>query len=279
MLRIITIHHDTDAFVEIQAIYLKKYIKEEYTVFSGMSGIEIDKFVKKRNSGEEIYKNYSFADLKNTTHQHYLRMNLLYDALNKSGQLKDDDVLIFLDGDAFPINEVTFSSFKEFPVQAVSRRENIEPALNDKYKPYPHPVFFATTVSFWKEHNMTWELDEADGAGTAGPTFARMLNAKKIPWKELLRSNVMNIHPLNFAVYGGFIYHHGSGNRGWEGTTPTDVYDSIDPFSRPGLKGGAYMDYYYPEMKKLNNQISKLVYDKISSLGDTFIRNYFLGVE
>ena len=78
------------------------------------------------------------------------------------------------------------------------------------------------------------------------------------------------MHPLNYAVYGEMIYHHGSGNR------PT--YDSIDIWTRPTLsqKYGVGIDLHYPRLLEFNDDISKIVAEYIKK-DDDFINYYFLG--
>ena len=40
-----------------------------------------------------------------------------------------------------------------------------------------------------------------------------MLQSEATPWHSLLRSNVVNLHPVFFGIYGDLVYHHGAGSR------------------------------------------------------------------
>ena len=65
----------------------------------------------------------------------------------------DEDILLFIDGDAFPISDVaTYAEekLKQFPLIAVQRSEN-------DGDPQPHPCFCITTVGFWKKNK--WRLE------------------------------------------------------------------------------------------------------------------------
>src|SRR5205814_5194913 len=66
----------------------------------------------------------------------------------------DDDLLLFLDGDAFPIAplyDLAETVRGPVPLVAVRRDEN----LGD---PQPHPSFCLTTVGFWKRIEGDWSM-------------------------------------------------------------------------------------------------------------------------
>ena len=62
-----------------------------------------------------------------------------------------DDILIFLDGDAFPIADISpiIAQLSEYPLVAVRRDEN----FGDQQ---PHPCFCITTVGFWQSIAGSW---------------------------------------------------------------------------------------------------------------------------
>jgi hypothetical protein len=138
------------------------------------------------------------------------------------GQEADpEEVLIFLDGDAFPIAPLDGfldDTLGRFPLVAVRRDEN----LGDKQ---PHPSFCATTVGFWQElggdwsrapwtNDVGWEIDDPGGR------LLGTLSAKGVEWHALRRSNRVNLHPVLFGVYDDVVYHHGAGFR--------EVFDRVD---------------------------------------------------
>jgi hypothetical protein len=125
-------------------------------------------------------------------------------------------VLVFLDGDAFPIAPLdTFlrRTLARWPLVAVRRDEN----LGD---PQPHPCFCATTVGFWKRiggdwnRGFTWRAETGHEVTDAGGNLLGRLRELGVEWYPLLRTNRRNIHPIWFAVYGDLVYHHGAGFRG-----------------------------------------------------------------
>ena len=266
MIYILTNHHLTPEWIPLQARMLELYTeRDSYKVFCGTTAME--------SALPEQPQKYQFHPLKGTINRHADKMDKLFEIAD--GDLpSDDDLIIFLDPDAFPITdkwiEAVSKSLSQFPLLAISREENIEPLLREDQKPYPHPCFTATTYKFWKQNSLFWELNEQEGASCAGVMLKKWLKENNYKWAKILRSNVYDLHPLNYAVYGEMIYHHGSGNR------PT--YDSIDIWTRPTLsqKYGVGIDLHYPRLLEFNDDISKIVAEYIKK-DDDFINYYFLG--
>jgi len=274
MIYYITIHHNTDKFINLQASYIKKYTPStvsDYKVYCGFSGIS------KCTGSEENFIKHSFVNLTNVNRQHWFRMNYLFDKIKEEETFDDEDLLVFMDGDAFPIDyweSKIRKSLETHKAVAVERREDIEPLLDEKWKPYPHPLFFATKAKFWLENNLKWGLNESIGAQTAGNLLKKWFQEHDYSYAPLLRSNVMNIHPLFFGVYGDIVYHHGSssGNK--------IVYGSSDIWLRPSLaeKHGVGLDIHVPLIPQFNGAISTLVLQTILQVPE-FIRIFFLGKE
>jgi hypothetical protein len=128
----------------------------------------------------------------------------------------DDDILMFIDGDAFPVaplDEWLETTLTRYPLAAVRRDEN----RGDRQ---PHPCFCVTTVGFWNEIGGDWRpgdraWPDTDGHPVidVGGTLYWTLEDRGIEWLPLLRSNAVDLHPVFFAVYGGVVYHHGAGFR------------------------------------------------------------------
>jgi hypothetical protein len=112
--------------------------------------------------------------------QHADKLNALYRIQTERDDCHDDDLLLFLDPDALIFlnkwDQRLRTYLKTFNVVAISREENIEPLLRDDQKPYPHPCFLATTVKFWKEHKLSWDLDPSQGAECAGVLLKKFLD-------------------------------------------------------------------------------------------------------
>tara|TARA_R110002110_G_scaffold274482_3_gene489728 strand:+ start:171 stop:974 length:804 start_codon:yes stop_codon:yes gene_type:complete len=266
MIHIITNHHETPKWIKLQSKYLEMHTSESYKVSCGVTDMQLSL---------ENYKvnNYNLYDI-NVPNIHANKLNELY-RIHMNVSCDDDDILVFLDPDALLFvnnwDQKVRSYLEDFPVVAISREENIEPLLREDQKPYPHPCFLATTVKFWKENNLSWNLDPLQGAECAGVLLKQFLDQNKIQWKRLLRTNVYNLHPLNFGIYDDLIYHHGSGNR--------PVYDSIDIWGREELAKvyGVGLDLHWPELLDFNTSLSELVFNYIEG-DEKFIRRYFCGL-
>jgi len=271
MIHIVTIHHETDKFLDLQDFYFEKFTNWEYKIYSGLSEIDYNAYVHKNREGQ--YKNYEFVDLNNVLNQHWFRMNYIFNHIKeKQKTFSDEDILIFTDGDAWTITDwvpTLLNLLEKNPVVAVDRRENPEPALHPNFKPYPHPCFFATKARFWDENKLEWSLHPPQ-IETAGPVLMLWLKQNGYDYTPLLRNNVFNLHPLYFGIYGDMIYHHGAGNR--------IVYDSIDIWTRKGLNPGFDLDLRYPSIPKFNKKLSDLVYNEIIE-DENFINVFLMGRE
>ena len=136
----------------------------------------------------------------------------------------DDDLLMFLDGDAFPIRDplpLIETGLAEAPLLAVRRDEN-------GGDPQPHPSFCVATVATWRDlpgdwsRGRTWSSPEGTLAKDVGGVLLDRLQVTETPWTPVLRSNQHDLHPLFYGIYGNTIYHHGAGFR--------------EPFSRADLE-------------------------------------------
>jgi hypothetical protein len=143
-----------------------------------------------------------------------VKLNLLAERICLSPH-RDDDVLIFIDGDAFPIGDIEFllkEKLSEHKLIAVQRLEN-----NGDIQ--PHPCFCATTVGFWREISGDWKAGydwkNKDGKPVTdvGGNLLRQLNQRQVEWHPLLRSNKRNLHPVLFGIYEDVVYHHAAGFR------------------------------------------------------------------
>ena len=123
-----------------------------------------------------------------------------------------DDLLLFLDGDAFPIAPVDASILAGNPLAAVRRDEN----LGD---PQPHPCCCLTTAGYWAaiggdwRRGHSWVNAAGETVSDTGGNLLGILEARGDEWTPLLRTNRVDLHPLWFAVYDDVAYHHGAGFR------------------------------------------------------------------
>jgi hypothetical protein len=111
-----------------------------------------------------------------------------------------NDILMFLDGDAFPIADLheLVEKVGEHKFIAVYRDTDNNEAL-------PHPSFALADYGWWMDNGGTWTL------GGHKAFWSRV--KKKTDWIPLRRTGGSKRHKLFFGVYGDVVYHHGAGFR------------------------------------------------------------------
>lgn len=200
MLYVATVHYKSPRWIEIQARYLRRHLSIPYQTWTSLEGID---------------RSYaaSFDRVLAQRGPHAGKLNHL--ALEICHIASDDDLIMFLDGDAFPIADpmpVLTEGLERAPLVAVRRAEN----LND---PQPHPCFCVTTVGTWRKlpgdwsPGPVWPGVAGRRVSDVGANLLRALELSETPWVQLLRTNGSKLHPVFFAVYGGIVYHHGAGFR------------------------------------------------------------------
>lgn len=256
MIRICTIHHETDKFLKIQQDYIKKYTKYEYKVYAG-----VYKIPHPENSAD-----YEYIQMPDYTTP-AIRLNYLFEKASKESE--SNDIVVFMDSDCFPISENWIDELivglSKHPIVAIQRAENYD-ATHHTPELFPHCCFFCTSMYFWKESN----LSHTDSSRCCGWSIGEWLKENNLDFYKLLRTNSVNIHPLMFGIYNNIVYHHGAGNR--------PPYDGIDVYLRLGLETGTSLDLMYPEILIFNQKLSNIVYEEIKS-NYSFIRNYLLGIK
>ncbi|MCI5221094.1 MAG: hypothetical protein D3924_00055 [Candidatus Electrothrix sp. AR4] len=203
MIHIATVHWLDDIWVDIQLAYFEKYLKiGSYSVYAFLNGIDAEKY------RERVH--YICTE---PIQPHVTKLNLLAEEICR--QADAEDIIYFIDGDAFPVGDIdryVADTLKEFDLVAIQRLEN-------QGDPQPHPSFCATTVGFWQEIDGNWGQgpfwkSTADRLRTdTGALLWENLHKRGIDWQPMLRSNVLNLHPLWFGLYHDLIYHHGAAFR------------------------------------------------------------------
>jgi hypothetical protein len=218
VLHIATAHYETPRWIKVQTRYLRENIPVPYETWTSLEGIE---------SAHGVHFDHVIAQKG----AHAGKLNHL--ALEISHQADPDDLLMFLDGDSFPIADpmpLIDESLARAPLVAVRRDEN----LGD---PQPHPCFCVTTVGTWQALPGDWsqgyEWTNAEGrrVSDTGANLMRVLELTKTPWAKVLRTNKRNLDPVYFAIYGDVVYHHGAGFR--EVSRFTRYHASLAPTPKP----------------------------------------------
>lgn len=188
--------HVGSRWIQPQANYLRRHIRTAYRTIAVC------------DDGDEAAFD---ATVRCAYTQHAPRLDAL--ARHVLDTAAGDDLIVFLDSDAFPISDPlpTVSAALEAGSALVAVRRD-EGAGGG----WPHPSFCATTVAMWDRLGSTWRAGHipdptADQRTDVGANLLRDLHGR--PWTPLLRSNTTDRHPLFFGVYASIIYHHGAGSR------------------------------------------------------------------
>lgn len=273
MIHIATVHYNTDKWINIQYSYLQKNIESEFRVYSFLVNIS------------EHWSEKHYFSLHEPIEDHSAKLNILSNHIleNLSGQ---DDFIMFLDGDAFPIvpiDEYIRQNLKKYSLLAIQRLEN----LGDIQ---PHPSFCVTKADFWKRIEGEWSCGYrwVNAVGSkitdVGGNLLKTLIEKNINWLPMQRTNKINLHPLWFGIYDNIIYHHGSGFR--EGISRIEKYKyeirsnyirRKDSFFSPSSSYKQLINKLcFPESRKrrillkMNEPIQKAVFQRIKEDPDFY---------
>jgi len=200
VLYIATVHYKSPRWIDIQARQLREHLSVPYQTWTSLEGIP---------------RSYSdrFDVVIEQHGEHAGKLNHL--AREICHVAADDDLIMFLDGDAFPISDpmpVITASLEQAPLVAVQRVENLR-------EPQPHPCFCVTTVGTWRRVRgdwslgATWRTSVNTVISDVGANLRRALELSDTPWVPVLRTNSTNLHPVFFGIYGDIVYHHGAGFR------------------------------------------------------------------
>lgn len=196
MIHVATVHWHDERWIEPQLRFLARHAGE-HRVYASLNGVAPSRF-------DEFH---FAADLEGT---HPEKLNALAEVI--AAEADPSDLLLFLDGDAFPVARVDASVLAGAPLAAVRRDENV----GDRQ---PHPSFCLTTVGYWTEiggdwrEGHRWTSTTGDEVTDVGGNLLGILERLGAAWRPLLRSNVVDLHPLWFGIYSDVAYHHGAGFR------------------------------------------------------------------
>jgi len=200
VLYVATVHFQSARWIEVQLRYLNRTITEPFRTVAVLNEI-----------GPEFDSRFDTVIPAKGPHEG--KLNLI--AAEITSMARPDDIILFLDGDAFPIADpmpTIHRALSESSLLAVRRDEN----WGDRQ---PHPSFCAVRVSEWERLHGDWSRggiwlnDSGHRVTDVGGNLLAALERSHSTWTPLLRSNVWNPHPLWFGIYGDIVYHHGAGFR------------------------------------------------------------------
>jgi hypothetical protein len=242
MIHVATVHHLSPRWIDLQLRYLAQNVSEPYQTWASLQGID------------PRYHEH-FDVVVPSAGRHAGKLNLL--ATRIADAASDDDLIVFIDGDAFPIADplpTVRAALADTALVAIRRDEN----LGD---PQPHPSFCATTVKQWTaiggdwSNGYAWRNSAGEEVSDVGGNLLYKLEQASVPWTPLLRTNRRNVHPLWFGIYGNVVYHHGAGFRG-----------TTSRFDRAG--GGGRLRRYARQWSK--HRLSKRVFKQIETDPDFY---------
>jgi len=197
VIHVATVHYCDDQWIEPQLRFLRRFLPEDHRVYAVLNDID------PRWQSELFFT----SDMDGN---HASKLNALAEVI--TDQADPDDLMLFVDGDAFPIAPIGAELLGGTPLAAVRRSEN----LGDQQ---PHPCFALTTVGFWNEiggdwsKGYRWTSSVGVSVTDVGGNLLGTLTERDIPWRPLLRTNRVDLDPLWFGIYADVAYHHGAGFR------------------------------------------------------------------
>jgi len=267
MLHVVTVHYRSPRWIEIQTRHLREHLAVPYQTWTSLERID-------PAYGER------FDHVFEQRGSHAGKMNNL--AMEVSQVADPEDLLMFLDGDAFPIADpmpLIEAGLAQAPLLAVRRAENVE-------EPQPHPCFCVTSVGTWRRlpgdwtAGPTWPGAHGQPTSDVGGNLLRNLELAATPWVQVLRSNRVNLDPLYFAIYGEAIYHHGAGFRTGE-LSPIHRQQAPEPLPRLGplapvtrLLNGLRWRRWERAMRRGHVRDSERVYEQIRRGGQDWLAQF-----
>jgi hypothetical protein len=200
MLYVATVHYRSPRWIAIQTSYLRRHISVPFQTWTSLEGID------------PSYGTH-FDRVLEQQGLHAAKLNHL--ATEIAHVAREEDLLMFLDGDAFPIADpwpLIEQGLSGAALIAVRRAENVD-------EPQPHPSFCVTTVGAWQKlcgdwtAGPVWKGAHGNPTSDVGANLLRKLELTGTPWVPVLRSNRHDVDPLYFGIYGDVVYHHGAGFR------------------------------------------------------------------
>lgn len=203
MIHVCTIHYNTPEWIQIQDRFLQEHL-DEFTTWVDLGGVS------------EEWDQW-FDHVTRTNLRHGPKLNNLAQMVCEAAD--QDDWIMFLDGDAFPVtNPLPTVEANRVSGSALTAVQRLE-ALGGQQ---PHPCFTMITVKDWIRLNGDWRpgyrWEDANGKKITdvGGNLLGILEKGGHQWTKLHRMNTVNPHPTMFAVYGDtepLVYHHGAGFR------------------------------------------------------------------
>jgi hypothetical protein len=273
LIHLATVHWQSDRWVDIQHRYLERYLDRPYRLYA-----VLDEGTATRADRFDFHFMEDKVEPANKTEDrvwHSDKLNFLSRRIGERAAA--DDILVFIDGDAFPIaplGPAIERLLSKRPLAAIRRDENL-------LDPQPHPAFCVTTVGFWQEiegdwsAGYQWQVEDGSKYTDVGGNLLKLLEERGLEWTPLTRTNKVNLHPLLFGVYADLVYHHGAGFRiSWTRRDQHPVVKTTTRFSKDIEFRRMWRRKVMRGKLLRNKQIEEQVFERIKS-DDQFWRHLF----
>jgi len=257
VIHVATVHWRSDRWIDIQRRHLDRFLGEEFRVYAFLNDIPRDHCDK-----------FFYASTE-PVQDHATKLNLLSDLIRFSAD-DPSDLLVVIDGDAFPVGPIAPLVKERLPdhrLIAVQQQEN-------NCDVQPHPCFCVTTVGFWTEiggdwhRGYSWTDARGEQVTDVGGNLLAALERHGTDWYPLWRVNRVNPHPLLFALYGDdrfgpLVYHHGGGFRkGFGGRVSMELHGKSELQSSLHVRLFELLQHHGPapvhRLAKRHNPVNRL---------------------
>lgn len=206
MIHILTVHYKSIDWIPVQYRYINKYIKD-YKIYSFIDQVKFTPWPFEFDLHHKEASNITYG--KWGAMEHALKLDAL---VSKIKDPKDDDILMFLDGDAFPIKPVN-----DYVNELLLKYEFISVVRQEMNHTFPHPSLSVCRYDCWRQYDMTWLPGESENIDVEiddpGVILEKRIHDHNVKWKKLLRTKSLDNHPVFFGIYDDILYHHTAGFR------------------------------------------------------------------
>jgi hypothetical protein len=224
VIHVASAHIRTSRWLKEQIRYLRRHMSEPFDVYLSV---------------EDLDPGPLDPDVRAFEHcgPHAGKLNMLAAEIESHGA--DSDLIMFLDGDAFPVVDpmpVIRDGLATTDLVALQRPENAGDLQ-------PHPAFCVTSVANWRRMHgdwsagLTWKGPNGRWRSDVGGNLLRLLELHDMTWTPLRRTNTLDLHPVWFGVYADVIYHHGAGFRAAQSRQDLAAAPRPLPTTVPGFRG------------------------------------------
>jgi hypothetical protein len=210
-LHYVTIHQNP-AWVNLQLKHIE-YFTENYKVWA----LGPESMCRKPWTDKFHYFGPKKSTKRGASRNHAEALGKLSEIVCEDTSVSDEDILIFMDSDAWPvtnINKYIAKKLNDYDFAAVNRREMESKGEECKA---PHPSFAFCKVSFWKKYPFSWDASVRTRAwqNDTGGLLYRQFLEYDINWYRMYRTPLTSLttDPVCFSVYDDAVYHHGCGSR------------------------------------------------------------------